>query len=106
SATTFRRTSPTSPRFAYTTSFRSQLGEGQVAAQREQGAGAVEREELELDVLGAAQVDAVGAATQRGLGRRQQVPDATTGQLREQDRKSTRLNSSHVKTSYAVFCFN
>src|SRR5690606_40644398 len=24
--------------------------------------------------------------------------------LREQDRKSTRLNSSHVKISYAVFC--
>src|SRR5690606_41376270 len=23
----------------------------------------------------------------------------------ERDRKSTRLNSSHVKTSYAVFCF-
>src|SRR5690606_40341219 len=23
----------------------------------------------------------------------------------EQDRKSTRLNSSHVKVSYAVFCF-
>src|SRR5690606_8404796 len=25
-------------------------------------------------------------------------------QLRQTDRKSTRLNSSHVKTSYAVFC--
>src|SRR5690606_14145147 len=25
--------------------------------------------------------------------------------LREKDRKSTRLNSSHVKISYAVFCF-
>src|SRR5690606_39637841 len=24
---------------------------------------------------------------------------------RRQDRKSTRLNSSHVKTAYAVFCF-
>src|SRR5690606_41525848 len=24
----------------------------------------------------------------------------------KQDRKSTRLNSSHVKTSYAVFCLN
>src|SRR5690606_41962992 len=34
-----------------------------------------------------------------GLGRRQQrVPRAG------QDRKSTRLNSSHVKISYAVFC--
>src|SRR5690606_42152731 len=26
------------------------------------------------------------------------------GQLGERDRKSTRLNSSHVKISYAVFC--
>src|SRR5690606_40164394 len=26
------------------------------------------------------------------------------GRVRPQDRKSTRLNSSHVKTSYAVFC--
>src|SRR5438874_13789976 len=26
------------------------------------------------------------------------------GQARRQDRKSTRLNSSHVETSYAVFC--
>src|SRR5690606_41509451 len=25
-------------------------------------------------------------------------------QLRDEDRKSTRLNSSHVKISYAVFC--
>src|SRR5690606_41698673 len=29
--------------------------------------------------------------------------DPETGELGE-DRKSTRLNSSHVKTSYAVFC--
>src|SRR5690606_42056070 len=26
------------------------------------------------------------------------------GRVRDQDRKSTRLNSSHVKISYAVFC--
>src|SRR5690606_41919892 len=26
------------------------------------------------------------------------------GTVREEDRKSTRLNSSHVKISYAVFC--
>src|SRR5690606_41410743 len=26
------------------------------------------------------------------------------GRFRRRDRKSTRLNSSHVKTSYAVFC--
>src|SRR5438067_7717983 len=32
-----------------------------------------------------------------GLGRRQRVPQRV-------DRKSTRLNSSHVSSSYAVFC--
>src|SRR5690606_41656747 len=32
-----------------------------------------------------------------------QVYDAQQGQKRK-DRKSTRLNSSHVKISYAVFC--
>src|SRR5690606_41244691 len=31
-------------------------------------------------------------------------PDVTEGCLQGQDRKSTRLNSSHVKISYAVFC--
>src|SRR5690606_39710007 len=29
---------------------------------------------------------------------------AVVGDVRRQDRKSTRLNSSHVKISYAVFC--
>src|SRR5690606_41735852 len=29
----------------------------------------------------------------------------TYDRFREKDRKSTRLNSSHVKISYAVFCF-
>src|SRR5690606_40899636 len=37
-----------------------------------------------------------------GAGIRRRGPGQDPG-LRE-DRKSTRLNSSHVKTSYAVFC--
>src|SRR3712207_7066439 len=36
-----------------------------------------------------------------GLGR---PPDATDGRGRREDRKSTRLNSSHANISYAVFC--
>src|SRR5690606_39418989 len=41
---------------------------------------------------------------QRGLVEAQGQPEACH-QIREQkDRKSTRLNSSHVKISYAVFC--
>src|SRR5690606_39662300 len=39
------------------------------------------------------------------LGSLQQAADAMgDAGLRVQDRKSTRLNSSHVKISYAVFC--
>src|SRR5690606_33721009 len=38
--------------------------------------------------------------TQGGAGIRHEV----TGIVRAEDRKSTRLNSSHVKISYAVFC--
>src|SRR5438874_10024499 len=50
----------------------------------------------------------------RGLGGRRQDPVASEGPGSErrhrrvrgprQDRKSTRLNSSHVEISYAVFC--
>src|SRR5690349_22075358 len=41
------------------------------------------------------------AARREGQGRRQ--PDADP-RARMEDRKSTRLNSSHVEISYAVFC--
>src|SRR5690606_41844076 len=34
------------------------------------------------------------------------VPEARRVRMACRDRKSTRLNSSHVKTSYAVFCLN
>src|SRR5690606_41456020 len=39
--------------------------------------------------------------------RRQSAPDSQpVGLAPVRDRKSTRLNSSHVKISYAVFCLN
>src|SRR5690606_41438197 len=34
----------------------------------------------------------------------QPLPEFHAGAAAEKDRKSTRLNSSHVKISYAVFC--
>src|SRR5690606_1193072 len=46
-----------------------------------------------------AQVDAFHAAALAAGGRDNGPPG-----LRPEDRKSTRLNSSHVKISYAVFC--
>src|SRR5690606_41802561 len=55
------------------------------------------------------QFDEVGARTSRDhrQGRRAQVVGGTPcleRHLARLDRKSTRLNSSHVKISYAVFC--
>src|SRR5690349_22012533 len=44
----------------------------------------------------------VAAARRRGPGRR--LGDGVGGERYERDRKSTRLNSSHVEISYAVFC--
>src|SRR5688572_31844077 len=75
------RRPPRSTLFPYTTLFRSICGleHGDLAVMR---IGLVDR--LDLD--------------QRGLSRRR----ARHGT--EADRKSTRLNSSHSQTSYAVFC--
>src|SRR5690625_5577871 len=73
-----RRSPPTSTLFPYTTLFRSDAGLGDVVPQ-----------------LGGPGPDAVLVAQQDQLG------DAAG---EDQDRKSTRLNSSHVAISYAVFC--
>src|SRR5436309_13620137 len=66
---------PRSTLFPYTTLFRSSLVQ-------------VRRGHLPADSL-------------RGRARRAL---AGTERIRRKDRKSTRLNSSHVKISYAVFC--
>src|SRR5207249_7195646 len=94
---------PTSPLFPYTTLFRSAALEGRVrlrvpgARRRLPGA----RERIRT---------AVRFPTHRD-GPRADVSCAGGGeggrdrrQLDGRDRKSTRLNSSHVSISYAVFC--
>src|SRR5690606_40930495 len=43
-----------------------------------------------------------GSLEENGVGKFNDITDAALNSL--QDRKSTRLNSSHVKISYAVFC--
>src|SRR5690606_42150177 len=47
-----------------------------------------------------------GAGQPKGRAQVQQVssPEGRAASTFSQDRKSTRLNSSHVKISYAVFC--
>src|SRR2546427_2012340 len=73
------RRPPRSTLFPYTTLFRSQ--------------GQVEHGRLAQEAVGVVQ-DAVRVLHSRLLAGRQ----------RAQDRKSTRLNSSHSQISYAVFC--
>src|SRR5436309_10096022 len=82
------RRPPLSTLFPYTTLFRSvtvQLGLTDGAATEVLGESLTQGQRLAL------------APWQRSIGRRRARP------LRR-DRKSTRLNSSHVKISYAVFC--
>src|SRR3712207_7202212 len=77
------RRPPRSTLFPYTTLFRSRAAQHRVAS------GAAQQR---LVPVAAGQQVARGAALQR-----LPVPGA-------QDRKSTRLNSSHANISYAVFC--
>src|SRR3712207_8302545 len=84
------RRPPGSTLFPSTTLFRSPHAEGSL------GRAALDRDEdplaafvVALDGLREAELAAVGHQPELLLG---------------EDRKSTRLNSSHVNTSYAVFC--
>src|SRR2546428_7189592 len=76
------RRPPRSTLFPYTTLFRSEAAD---CADLREGAG------VELDLV------PVAAEGRDGVS----VCGAV---LAEQDRKSTRLNSSHDQTSYAVYC--
>src|SRR5436309_4893481 len=80
---------PTSTLFPYTTLFRS-IGRGAPSAGRVQSVAVrlvVDRERARMAFRSGSWFDLEGTFT------------ADT-----KDRKSTRLNSSHVKISYAVFC--
>src|SRR5699024_12817607 len=93
---------PAPPRFPYTTLFRSRLAPRRAGRPKgsqsvfEQGQGDHRGVGPGLDVgLGLEhQVGARRPAAAGGLG----IPGV------QGDRKSTRLNSSHVSSSYAVFC--
>src|SRR5258707_9062704 len=82
------RRPPRSTLFPYTTLFRSQLSTGHGVEQSPLAAAGGRDRGLALDGR--------GVAGSRGGGSRH--PPAV------QDRKSTRLNSSHANISYAVFC--
>src|SRR3712207_6952933 len=91
------RRPPRSTLFPYTTLFRSRgqtLGEVALGEEQQRRADVLEHELQALTRVGRVERD-VGAA---GL------EDGEGGDDHLQDRKSTRLNSSHANISYAVFC--
>src|SRR5690606_41587769 len=99
-----RQPLPVSTLFPYTTLFRSQAAGGAAdAGQAEGGAGAGGDA---ADGAGAAESDQAegdqAEAAQEFDGATAYAVCASCHQ--PGDRKSTRLNSSHVKISYAVFC--
>src|SRR5690606_40411229 len=99
-----RRPPPPPPLVPYTTLFRSVAPTAR-AQQRLQhlprDARPAQRTER-VAAVGAARIHHRDRRRQRRT-RRVMIRDDNVDAER-QDRKSTRLNSSHVKTSYAVFC--
>src|SRR3712207_8632153 len=89
------RRPPRSTLFPYTTLFRSHLYRRPGAAGHRRSRG------LYLPVLAATAVRGPGALVGAHL---RSGADSTTRVVAGEDRKSTRLNSSHANISYAVFC--
>src|SRR5207249_10850494 len=97
---------PTSPLFPYTTLFRSPIGQPRRSDNGPRQAA------VPKDVLHQSEIDIV--LTEDGfhqwggqIPHEESVPRVVLRRLRttrRRDRKSTRLNSSHVSISYAVFC--
>src|SRR5690606_41951613 len=94
---------PCSPLFPYTTLFRSKAG----------NVGGVQRHLLARAARQIERAGVVRARAGEGVDRDTHLGEHVRpvvrgshgdGRPRARDRKSTRLNSSHVKISYAVFC--
>src|SRR5690606_41982792 len=93
---------PRFPILPYTTLFRSggQLPHHLALGDRVPGDDLGQQRGVETDVQGDQLVPVVDAPPVGADGGLADVGELVVGQ----DRKSTRLNSSHVKISYAVFC--
>src|SRR5699024_12692642 len=87
------RPPPRSTLFPYTTLFRSAAGRGRARDSAAEAAGAEQRFEISVEAR-------VGFDPDRAVQTHHRLPP----RLGQEDRKSTRLNSSHVSISYAVFC--
>src|SRR3712207_8627617 len=92
------RRPPRSTLFPYTTLFRS--GERAAGLQRGDPEAQGDRAAPEAD----ARLGAFGEGAEQRGGRDLLVPLRPAPRVLPEDRKSTRLNSSHANISYAVFC--
>src|SRR5690606_40521074 len=90
------RRPPSSTLFPYTTLFRS-ANEAHEYARSLAHNGQADAKSAEAAVDNARR-------SQESLAEETQAKETAVAVHAEQDRKSTRLNSSHVKISYAVFC--
>src|SRR5690606_41555196 len=94
-----RRPPPRSTLFPYTTLFRSIECQNEDCPKK--SIGKLKRWIKSVDIQG------IGDSVRYALVEQMGIEDAAglyTLHQHKQDRKSTRLNSSHVKISYAVFC--
>src|SRR5689334_23475387 len=91
------RRPPRSTLFPYTTLFRSSAGDDPAAHRHRPRRSIVRREEARV-LLARLRRQDKGILTDRARG------DPLPLEGDDEDRKSTRLNSSHSSISYAVFC--
>src|SRR3712207_8391758 len=92
------RRPPRSPLFPYTTLFRS---DGRAAAAR---IGSTSKKGFAVPGLMSRASTVVKARISKLLDRAEDPSVTLDYSYEKQDRKSTRLNSSHANISYAVFC--
>src|SRR5690348_17794326 len=90
------RAPPRSTLFPYTTLFRSHKFLSDLDA--------VDRVPAEIDQRRETCAEIVDRDPEPGLAESKQNVPVLARRVHEQDRKSTRLNSSHPSISYAVFC--
>src|SRR5690606_41941418 len=99
------RRSPISTLFPYTTLFRSYKPSAAVVKTAKLFATA--KEKIYFDELEDIPVEEIGTPLKEIMDDQYEEPTEEIERgidIEDEDRKSTRLNSSHVKISYAVFC--